>query len=76
MQEKDNLPPIEIPIDSLNQELLEGIIKDFILREGTDYGTIEYTLEDKINQVKKLISNKKAAIYFDPNTETCTIIAS
>jgi len=75
LEEKETLDPIEVPMDSLPKESLEGIIKDFILREGTDYGDTDYSLEDKIKQVKDAITNKKAHIFFDPNSETCTIIS-
>jgi len=67
--------PVEIPMSSLSEDALEGIIKDFILREGTDYGEVEYSLEEKIGQVKVLLDRGEAHIYFDYDTETCTLIS-
>lgn len=66
--------PIQIPYSQLPQDVLDGIIKDFILREGTDYGHEEYSYEEKAAQVLALLKVGKAQIYFDPDTETCTII--
>lgn len=78
MSEKENpdkrIEPVEVPLDKLNNDTLEGIIKDFILREGTDYGSTEFSLETKISQVRSNLESNKAKIYFDPNTETCTIL--
>ena len=76
MEEKETLAPVVIPMSSLKEDILEGIMKDFILREGTDYGMEDFTLEQKLAQVRKLLSSGKAGIYFDPNTESCTILDS
>lgn len=65
---------MEIPFDALAPEILDAIIKDFVLQEGTDYGTANYSLEEKIQQVKAQIRNGKATVVFDPETETCHIV--
>ncbi len=66
--------PVPIPLLALEKEVLEGIIQDFILREGTDYGTLELSYEEKANQVMEQLRAGRAQIYFDPGTETCTIL--
>ena len=38
---------IAIPVDQLAPELLEAVIESFVLREGTDYGDGDFTLEQK-----------------------------
>jgi len=65
---------IEIPLDRLSQELLTGIIEEFIQREGTDYGVNEVSLDDKIQQVKKQIQQGDVVITFDQQTETCNLL--
>lgn len=67
---------MEIPYDKLSAEILEAIIKDFVLQEGTDYGLSDYSLEEKIQQVKAQIVKGKATVVFDPETETCHIVAT
>lgn len=69
-------PPIEVPPSSLNEELLHSLIESFVLREGTDYGTYEVSLEKKIEDVQKQLSRGVLKIAFDPNTETVTILTS
>lgn len=66
----------EITAEQLSPEAVEGVIKDFILREGTDYGVQSYTLDEKIAQIRTQLDNGKAKIVFDSETETCTILSS
>ena len=66
----------EIPYTELTESALRGVIEDFVLREGTDYGEVELSLERKVENVKKLLVAGKAKICFDPESETCSIIPS
>jgi len=63
-----------IPIDKLTSEALTGVIKEFIFREGTDYGENEISYEIKFNQVKDKLLKKLAVIVFDEETETTNIL--
>ncbi len=67
-------PPLKIPYKSLSSEAFIGIMEEFILREGTDYGMQVPTLEEKVARVKAQIDKGYAAIIFDPNTESCTLL--
>ena len=40
-----------IPWQDLSPETLENLIESFVLREGTDYGEHERTLEQKVADV-------------------------
>ena len=42
-----------IPWQDLSPETLENLIESFVLREGTDYGEHERTLEQKVADVKR-----------------------
>jgi len=61
-------------MDKLTPEALTGVIKEFIFREGTDYGEKEISSEMKINQVKDKLIKKLAVIVFDEVTETTNIL--
>ncbi|MDG1818662.1 MAG: YheU family protein [Porticoccaceae bacterium] len=65
---------IEIPADRLSSEVLRAVIEEFILREGTDYGSYEVGLEDKIDQVKGQLKRGDVLITFDPATENCNLL--
>lgn len=63
---------VQVPYESLSVEVLNAIIEEFVLQEGTDYGA-ECSLSDKVEQVRKQLVSGKAVIVFDANTETCFI---
>jgi uncharacterized protein YheU (UPF0270 family) len=49
------------------------VIESFVLREGTDYGEREYSLEQKVAQVRAQLERGLARILFDPESNTITI---
>ena len=65
---------MEIPYRQLSKEALEGIVKDFVLREGTEYGEREFSLKEKVEQVMNEVQSGRARIVFDPDGETCNIL--
>jgi hypothetical protein len=65
-----------IPVHRLSPEALDGVIKEFILREGTDYGDREVLPETKLVQVKNKLEKGLAVIVFDDETETTNIISA
>jgi uncharacterized protein YheU (UPF0270 family) len=67
---------IEVPISHLSAEAQIGVIDDFILREGTDYGSVEMTHETKVSQIRKQIEHGDVKIVFDEETETVTLMTA
>ena len=65
---------IVVPWEKLSEEALHGVIEEFILREGTDYGHSELTLEDKKRNVFSQLKAGHLILSFSPETESCTII--
>jgi uncharacterized protein YheU (UPF0270 family) len=75
MDPRDPPPdPVEIPPDELSPEALRGIVENFVLREGTDYGEHEVSLDRKVADVMRQIERREARIFFDPETETVTLV--
>ena len=66
-------PALKIPLASLSEDALLGIIEAFVLREGTDYGHSEHDLTAKCRAVRRQIEAGEAEIDFDPATETVDI---
>lgn len=62
-----------IPWQDIAPDTLENLIREFVLREGTDYGTIEVSLQDKIDQVKSQLEKGEAVIVFSELHETVDI---
>ena len=65
---------MEIPYEQLSKDTLRSVIEAFVLREGTDYGDFEYSLEDKIEQVMQQLKCGKVCLTFDEESKTCNIV--
>mgnify|MGYP003580572908 CR=1 FL=1 len=72
--ESEELPPVEIPHTELSPEALRGVVESFVLREGTDYGEREFSLDQKVAHVLRQLERGEAQIMFDPNTESVTLV--
>jgi uncharacterized protein YheU (UPF0270 family) len=72
--DQEELPPVEIPYTELSPEALQGVLESFVLREGTDYGEREFSLEQKVAHVLRQLERNEAQIVFDPNSETVTLV--
>jgi len=68
--------PIQIDPSKLSEDALTGIIENFIMRSGTDYGPVEASHETKINQIKKQLKNDGVKVVYDPNTESVTLMTT
>ncbi|HCH1967951.1 YheU family protein [Vibrio parahaemolyticus] len=62
-----------IPWQDITPETLENLIREFVLREGTDYGAVEISLQNKIDQVKTQLEKGEAVIVFSELHETVDI---
>jgi uncharacterized protein YheU (UPF0270 family) len=62
-----------IQINKLSPEALQGVIEEFISRDGTDYGEVEASMETKFRQVKQKLEAGSAVLIFDDETETTNI---
>lgn len=63
-----------VPYQKLSKEALSGLIDEFILREGTDYGKNEQTLETKHSQIMKQLIGEHVVIVFDTQEQTASIL--
>jgi len=66
---------MKIDVQSLSAEALQGIIENYVLQEGTDYGEREWSLIQKCEQVKRQLQRGEAVVDFDPVTETVNILS-
>ena len=72
---EDEAPePVVVPYTELPAELLHAVIESFVLREGTDYGEKELSLQDKVARVVGQLKSGKARIVFDPESESVSIV--
>lgn len=62
-----------IPYQQLDPATLERLIESFVLREGTDYGNHEVSLDEKVEQVKLQLKNGTAVIVYSELHESVDI---
>ena len=65
---------VVVPYTELAAELLHAVVESYVLREGTDYGEKEFSLEDKVAHVIGQLKRGEAQIVFDPETESVGIV--
>jgi uncharacterized protein YheU (UPF0270 family) len=64
---------IEIPYQRLSADALDGVLAEFVGREGTDYGDYDVSWEQKKQQVLVQLQQGKAVLLFDPDAGSCHI---
>ena len=64
----------ELPADQLSPEALRGLVEEFVTRDGTDYGVVERSVEEKIAGVMAQFAAGEARIVFDPETQSANIV--
>ena len=74
--EEEDQTPVEIPHTQLSPEALRGVIESFVLREGTEYGEREFTLDEKLAHVMQQIERGEARIMFDPVSSSVDIVVT
>ncbi len=62
-----------IPYQSLSPDTLNTLIEHFVLREGTDYGLREYSLAQKVAQVRTQLETGEAVIVYSELHESVNI---
>jgi uncharacterized protein len=65
---------VVVPYTELAADLLHAVVESYVLREGTDYGEKEYSLDDKVAHVINQLKHGDAQIVFDPETASVSIV--
>lgn len=60
----------------LSPEALRGLVEEFVSRDGTDYGRLEKTLDQKVNSLMRQVENGDVCLVFDREEERANLIPS
>jgi uncharacterized protein YheU (UPF0270 family) len=74
MSNGDACDSVVIPHTQLAADLLRAVVESFVLREGTDYGEREFSLDEKVARVIRQLERGDVQIRFDPETESVDIV--
>jgi len=72
----EEIGPVRVAPDDLEPDTLRAVIESFVLREGTDYGVHETSLEEKVGQVLIQLRRGEAHVTFDPATESINVVVT
>lgn len=65
---------ILIPHDQLSPEALQGLVEEFVTRNGTDNGYTHNTLSQNVAMVFRQLERGEAVIMYDHITQTANIV--
>lgn len=64
-----------IPVDQLNPDTLHQVIREFLMRQGEDWGLAEGRLDDAIQHAREALIKGNLVLYWDENEESLTILS-
>lgn len=74
--DSDKPEPIVIPHRELSAEALRGVLESFVLREGTEYGERDVSLDEKVAQVLNQLERGEAQVIFFSAEESIDIVVA
>lgn len=63
-----------VPYDKLSPEALQGLIAEFVTRDGTDYGEREVSLRSKVAQVRRQLEAGKSVILYNTEDSSTAVV--
>ncbi|HAB79977.1 MAG TPA: hypothetical protein DCE62_06810 [Glaciecola sp.] len=63
-----------IPIQELSADVLYSVAESYVLREGTDYGAEEVSLDTKVQQVIAKLRSGEAVLVYSELYESVNIV--
>ena len=64
---------MEIPWRQLSDEALTAVIEEFVTREGTEYGAKDFSLAEKVAQIRAQLRDGTLALDYDPRSASCQL---
>ena len=63
-----------IPPDRLPADTLQSILESYVMREGTDYGEVEKTLQEKTDDLKRAVAVGDVVIVYDADLDSINLM--
>ena len=61
---------MRIPHTKLSRAALLAVVQEFVTRDGTDFSSVEYRIENVLHQLEV----GHVELHFDVQSETCNIV--
>jgi uncharacterized protein YheU (UPF0270 family) len=63
-----------IPHRDLSKEALQGLLEEFVSRDGTDSGYTKLSLRQRVDQVRRQLDRGEAVVVYNPTTRSANIV--
>ena len=63
-----------VPPARLEDDVLRGLLEDYIGRDGTDYGERELTQEEKVGRLRRQLNDGDLRILYDLDSEQWDLV--
>jgi uncharacterized protein YheU (UPF0270 family) len=65
---------VVVPHSLLPADTLRAVVESFVLREGTEYGARDFTLDEKVAHVIAQLERGVAHVVFEPESQSIDIV--
>jgi hypothetical protein len=63
-----------VPYTRLSPPTLRALLEEFVTRDGTDYGVVERSLDEKVADVLRQLERGDAAIVVEPESGSVNVV--
>ncbi|MEP4147969.1 MAG: YheU family protein [Halioglobus sp.] len=67
---------IQVPPSRLSAEILQALLEEFASRDGTDYGEVELTMNQKTGNLRRQLECEEVIILFETESEQWDLVAA
>ncbi len=67
---------VQVPPAQLSEEVYTGLLEEYVSRDGTDYGEVELTLWQKVENLRTQVNAGELAIVYDLASEQWDILVA
>lgn len=66
---------VVIPHRQLSEKALQGLLEEFVSRDGTDSGYTKLSLQQRVDQVRRQLDRGEALVVYNPAAQSANIIS-
>lgn len=65
---------IQVPVERLEPLTLQSLLEEYASRNGTEYGEREYSLQEKVDQLKVQLHKGELVLLYDQDSEQWDLV--
>jgi uncharacterized protein YheU (UPF0270 family) len=60
---------VKVPLQRLQADVLQALLEEFATRDGTDYGSREVSLDEKVERLRRQLLAEELNLVYDVDSE-------